>query len=89
MNGDSQKSTATDDKLVLTDVEARVLCALSRKVRSLRQLRAILGVSTNTLDRIVWRNRRVKPETMARFRCGLRRAASEHLPLVHVGEGTH
>lgn len=59
---------------VLTDEEARMLSALSQRVGSLAELRRILGVSTWTIDRIVWRSRRVRPATMARFRAGLQRA---------------
>ena len=59
---------------VLSDDEARMLSALSQRVGSLAELRRVLGISSWTLDRIIWRNRRVRPATMARFREGLRRA---------------
>ena len=77
---------SADDRLVLTDAEARVLSALSQRYRSIRTLARDLGTTVPTLDRIVWRSRRVRPQTMARVRLALRRAASRHLLPVIVCE---
>ncbi len=78
--------SARDDSPVLTDAEARVLCALSQRYRSIRRLARELGTTTTTIDRLVWRNRRVRPATIARIRARLRSAAAECLPVVHVCE---
>lgn len=76
-----------EDSLVLTDAETRMVCRLSQELRSLRALRAVLGISCmRTLDRIVsWRSRRVRPATIARIRVALRREAARRMIIVHVG----
>lgn len=79
-----KQSCNQDAPPVLTDLEARTLCALSQRVRSHRRLARMLGTTTATLDRLVWRSRRILPRTMARVRFHLRRVAAEHRVLVLV-----
>lgn len=78
----------SDDSPTLTDAEGRMLCALSQKFRSIRRLAKVLRTTPATIDRIVWRRRRIRPSTMAKIRVALQRAAREHrifilLPGVH------
>jgi hypothetical protein len=76
-----------DDSPVLTDAEARVLTRISQATASHRELELILGASKGTINRLIWRSRRVRPSTMARVRIRLRRAAEELLAVVHEHEG--
>ena len=79
-------AVAEDSSRVLTDTEAKVLCALSQHFKNLRRLARALNTTPRTVDRLVWRSRRTRPSTIAKVRFGLRRAAAEHLSTVHVCE---
>lgn len=76
-----------NDDIVLSDAEARVLCALSQQYRSIGRLARDLGTTVQTLDKLAWRPRRgIRPFTVAKVRVGLRRLAAEHLRTVHIHE---